>query len=128
MQTVRLASFVVGADLYLVVASPFRVGGPLHLRGPIFATSLQDNMEHTLWLELLHPFTGVKDLYLSAEFSPSIAPALQELAGGRTTEVLPALKNIFLERLQPPGPEGIVKFVAARQLSGHPITVSLWNR
>ena len=88
----------------------------------------KDNMEHTLWLELFHPFTGVKNLYLSAEFSPSIAPALQELAGGRTTEVLPALKNIFLEGLQPPGPEGIVKFVAARQLSGHPITVSLWNR
>ena len=88
----------------------------------------KDNMEHTLWLELLHPFTGVKDLYLSAEFSPSIVPALQELVGGRTTEVFPALKYIFLERFQPPGPEGIVKFVAARQLSGHPISVSLWKR
>jgi hypothetical protein len=49
-------------------------------------------------------------------------PALQE--------VLPALQNIFLEGLQPSGPvqEDLGKFVAARQLSGHPIAVSPWER
>jgi hypothetical protein len=89
----------------------------------------KDDIENTLWQELLHPFSAVKNLYLSQEFAPRIAPALQELVGSRTTEVLPTLENVFLEGLQPSGPdqEGIVKFVAARQLSGHPITVSLWE-
>ena len=89
----------------------------------------KDNIENTLWLELLHPFIAVKNLYLSEKFASCIAPALQELVGGRTTEVLPALQNLFLEGLQPSGPdqEGIVKFVATRQLSGRPITVSLWE-
>ena len=89
----------------------------------------QDNIESTQWLELLHPFSTVKNLYLSKEFALRIAPALQELVGGRTTQVLPTLQNIFLEELQLSGPvhEGIGKFVAARQLSGHPIIVSLWE-
>ena len=90
----------------------------------------QDNIENSLWLELLHPFSTVKNLHLSKEFVPRIAPALQELAEGRTMEMLPTLQNIFLENLGPSGPvhEGIEKFVAARQLSGHSITVSLWER
>ena len=90
----------------------------------------KDNIEDMLWLELLQPFTAMKNLYLSEKFVLRIAPALQELIGGRKIEVMPALENIFLEGLQPSGPgqEGIVKFVAARQLSGHPITVSIWER
>jgi hypothetical protein len=90
----------------------------------------QDNIENSLWLELLHPFIAVKNLYLSKEFARRIVPVLQELVGGRTTEVLPALENIFLKELRPSRliQEGIRKFVAARQLSGHPITVSLWGR
>jgi hypothetical protein len=89
----------------------------------------QDNIENTLWLELLHPFTTVKNLYLCKEFAPRIVPALQELVGSRTTEVLPTLQNIFLEQLQSSGPvqEGIGKFIAARQLFGHSITISLWE-
>ena len=88
------------------------------------------NVENTLWLELLRPFSAVKNLYLSEEFAPHIAPALQELIGSGTIEVLPALQNILLEGLHSSGPvqEGIVKFVAARQLSGYPITVSNWKR
>jgi hypothetical protein len=90
----------------------------------------QDNIENTLWLELLHPFTSVKNLYLSKEFAPRIVAALQELVGGRTTEVLPTLQNIFLEEIQPAGrvQEDIGRFVGARQLSGHSITVSHWQR
>jgi hypothetical protein len=88
-----------------------------------------DNIENTLWLELLHPFTSVKNLYLSWQVSPRIMPALQELIGARTTEVLPTLQNIFLEGLHPPGPvqECIGQFVAARQVAGHPIAISRWE-
>jgi hypothetical protein len=90
----------------------------------------QDNIENALWQELLHPFRTVKKLYLSEEFALRIGPALQELVGGRATEVLPTLENIFLEGLQPSGPvqEGIGKFVAARQVTSHPIVVSRWDR
>ena len=85
----------------------------------------QDDVENTLWLDLLRPFTAVNNLYLSEEFVPRIAPALQELVGGRTTDVLPTLENIFLMGSLPLGPlcEGIVKFVAARLLANHPVTV-----
>ena len=90
----------------------------------------QDNVENTLWLELLHPFAAVKNFYLSKEFVPSIAPALQELVGERTTDVLPTLKNIFLKGFVPTEPlhESIEKFVAARQLTSHPVEVSCWVR
>jgi len=79
-----------------------------------------------LWLELLLPFPMVKNLYLSKHFAPGIAAFLQEIVG---TEVLPSLQNIFVEGLEPSGPfqESIGQFVATRELSGHPITISVEN-
>jgi hypothetical protein len=87
-----------------------------------------DAIENTLWLELLLPFTAVENIFLSEEFAPGVAAALQELIGARITEVLPSLENIFVEGLEPWGPfqENIGPFVAARQLSGHPIAISVW--
>ncbi len=84
-----------------------------------------DAIENTLWLELLLPFPAVKDLYLAKDFAPGIVAGLQEIVG---TEVLPSLQNIFVEGLEPLGPlqESIGQFVAARELSGHPITISEW--
>jgi hypothetical protein len=52
----------------------------------------KENVENNQWLELLRPFTAVKNLYLSEEFESDMASALQELVGGRTTEVLPSLQ------------------------------------
>jgi hypothetical protein len=88
----------------------------------------KDDIENELWLQLLHSFAPVKNLYLSEQFAQRIGPALQELAEGRTTEVLPALQNIFLEGLESSGPvqEGIGKLVAARQVASRPIEVSSW--
>jgi hypothetical protein len=89
----------------------------------------KDNLiENTLWLQLLLPFTAVKNLYLSEDFSRGIAAAVKELTGSRITEVLPSLENIYVQELEPLGPfqENIGQFVAARQLSDHPITVSNW--
>jgi hypothetical protein len=70
----------------------------------------------------------VKNLYLSEPFTIFIGLALQELVGARTTEVLPALQNIFLDGLESSAPvqEGIAKFVAARQVASLPIAVSSW--
>ena len=89
----------------------------------------QDNFESELWLQLLHPFTTVKNLYLSEQIAPRIGSALQELVGGIAIEVFPALQNISLKGFQPSGPvqEGIRQFVSSRQITGRPITVSRWD-
>ena len=90
----------------------------------------QDDFENTQWLDILRPFIAVKNLYVSEQFAPRIALVLQKLVGGGASEVLPKLQNIFLEEIQPSGPvhEGIGQFIDARQLSGHTITVFLWER
>ena len=103
----------------------------LYIReGTYFSPSWQDDIETGQWLELLHQLNTVKYLHISQEFTLHIAPTLQELVGGRVTEVLPDLQTLFLEEAPPPGPvqETIEKFVAARQLAGHPIAVSLRER
>ncbi len=84
-----------------------------------------DDMENTQWLELLRPFTAMKNLYLLKELAPRILPALQGLTGEGLTEVLPALQNIFIDGLEPSGHIQAVigKFVVTGQLSGHPVAV-----
>ena len=87
----------------------------------------QNNIENMLWLELLHPFSAVTNFHLSKEFGELISPALQEaVAEERSTEVLPTLQNIFLSSFQPPGPfpKGIQQFIAARQVTSHPVAAS----
>jgi hypothetical protein len=91
-----------------------------------------DNIENALWLELLHPFRTVKNLYLCEDIAPRIAPALKKLVGSRATEVLPTLQTIFLEEIYHPHLSRLVQediqwFVAARQAS-NPIVVSVWKR
>ena len=95
--------------------------------------STNNNVENIWWLELLRPFPAVKNLYLSKYIAPHVGSALHELVGGSTTDVLPIVQNIFLQGIQPRGPilEGIEEFIAARQHSCQPITVStipLWER
>ena len=98
----------------------------LYMREVTYSSlSWQDDIETGQWLELLHQLTAVKDLRISRKFMPRIAPTLQELVGGRVTEVLPALQTLFLEGTLSSGvQETIDKFVAARKLAGHPIAVS----
>jgi hypothetical protein len=92
-----------------------------------FGLHWQYDIDKNQWLEILHPFTCVKDLYLSWEFVPHIAPALKELFGERITDVLPALQSIFWEGPNPSGPvkEALDKLTDARQ---RPIAVSHWDR
>jgi hypothetical protein len=87
----------------------------------------QDGVDNARWMELLRPFATVKDLVLDELVALSVASSLQEFVGEQETEVLPVLQNIFLEGFcsLDPVPEGIAKFVAARELTGHPIFVHL---
>jgi hypothetical protein len=124
-QLASLAQVCSSSSPPLSTVEHLYVHKPQHMR-----QNWQDDIEITQWLELFHPFTAVKNLYLSEDFASRIASSLQELAGDRIAEALPVLRNLFLEGLQPSGRvhEGIGEFVAARQLSGHPIVVSRWDR
>jgi hypothetical protein len=111
-----LPSFFTLKDLYVFEDRTYRPGQ-------------QESVENDLWLDLSSSFVAVKNLYLSEEFVPHIAPALEELVGIRTKEVFPTLRNIFLEGFQPSGPlhEGIKKFVATRCLIRRPVAISRWD-
>jgi hypothetical protein len=87
---------------------------------------MDDVIENTLWLQLLLPFTAVKNLYLSEVSASTIAAGRQKIVAGRIIELLPSLQNIFVKRLKPRGPlqENLEQLVATRQL---PIAISDWN-
>jgi hypothetical protein len=80
-------------------------------------------------LDLLLPFKAVKDLYISELCEARIALVLQELTGERTTEVLPALQNVLLVGSRQPRhvEKGIAQFISARQLTNHPVAISVWD-
>ena len=101
----------------------------LYIRSSFWRPGWQDVFENRQWLELFHPFTAVKNLYISSEFAPRVVPALKELIGEGVTEVLPALQTLFLEEPLSSGPvqKTVEQFVAARQLAGHLISVSRWK-
>jgi hypothetical protein len=82
-----LPAFSTLEDLYI----PVRQDSRLHM--PV-------NIQNVIWLDLLHAFASVMNLYLSGQVAPHIVPALSELVGARTMQVLPTLQNIFLEELQ----------------------------
>ena len=86
------------------------------------------DMDSSLWLELFRLFIAVQSLRVSGKLVPLVAAALQELSGEKAVEVLPALHSLSLEG---PGPvlvpKGIKTFVAARELSDHPVAVQIRN-
>ena len=91
---------------------------------------VQYDIKNLRWLETFQSFIAVKNLYVSEKFVQGIAHGLGELAEARSMDVLPALGSVFLEGFQSPGPvqAAVGKFVAARQLLGHPVAVSHWNK
>ena len=86
----------------------------------------QDDIENTQWIELLQPFTTVKDLHISKQVTSRVAPALQELSGELVVDLLPGLQNLFVVGLEPSGPvQAIEQFIAARTVSGRPVALHL---
>jgi hypothetical protein len=74
------------------------------------------------WQHLLHQFSAVQTLYVPQELAAHVARALEDITGEMVpdSEVLPSLDLICLTgQLE----SSIEKFVAARRLSGRPITV-----
>jgi len=84
-------------------------------------------VENAQWLKVFRSFFGVKNLHLSKEATLRIALALQELDGGKATEVFPALQNTSSGGPLPSGPvcDAIMQFATARRLYGHFIHISV---
>ncbi|KAH9959135.1 hypothetical protein BJV74DRAFT_872797 [Russula compacta] len=61
-----------------------------------YLRSLQVDMENTQWLEVFRLFTAVRTLYIRGVVPP-VVQALESLAGERTTDMLPALRDIFVD-------------------------------
>ena len=90
----------------------------------------QLHQEHTeedgRWLNVLQPFSAVKNLYPQENTLPSLAYALNDVPEERITEVLPALQGLTMDEPLPPGPidtpsapavqEAIERFIAMRRL------------
>jgi hypothetical protein len=92
-------------------------------------------MENARWLELLHFFAAVENLYLSEGVALCIVLALRELAAREdgAVRMLPALKYLFIEKLgssksahllETTGPR---EFVVAKEFAGHPVVVRRWK-
>ena len=135
------------AQICSSILSPLRTLECLNIGEDHYPPHWYNDMENIQWVELLQPFTLVKDLYLSKNLGPRVLHALDELTRGGVTEVLPALQNIFVDEFDPLGtsptlqydftvgpryPAGVLKtasgkfvLVAPRLglLSGHPVAV-----
>ncbi|KAH8983314.1 hypothetical protein EDB86DRAFT_2833981 [Lactarius hatsudake] len=72
------------------------------------------------WVHLLRQFSAVQTPHVSQGLAGHVALALEDITGGMVDEVLPSLDLIYLED-QPTS--SIEKLVAARRLSGLPVTV-----
>jgi hypothetical protein len=96
-----------------------------HLKILSYRSHWKDAIESTQWLEFLYSFTSVKDLDLSDELLPLIAPALQELGAEGVTEVLPMLQNLSFDGLELSrfAEKAIQQFIDARQRSGHTVAL-----
>jgi len=87
------------------------------------------DMDSSQWLELFRLFVTAQTLHVSKRFVSPVARALQDLTGQTATEVLPVLRTLFLEELQPSGPvhEAMKSFDIARQLSHQPVLIQQWE-
>ena len=84
-------------------------------------------MENTQWLELLQPFTAVRELRLPGTIAQRVALALNEHPLEDATIMMPVLRSIFIGgpsgKLSRSVEEAMSQFLAARQLSDLPVAV-----
>ena len=89
------------------------------------ALEWDEDMENALWLDLLRPFVGLKNLYLFEKFAKRIASALEVVDEGTMADLLPNLQNVFVrwQSLQPSGHirggiSPVWKVIAAQLIGG----------
>ena len=92
----------------------------LQLKAEVEKDGELEGTDDVEWLHLLRQFSTMQTLRVSRELAGYVSLVLEELTGGMVTDLLPFLDSIYLGG-QPAS--SIKKFVAARQLSGRPVTV-----
>ena len=97
----------------------------LDVNGSPMLFSLRDPREtdSAKWLELLRHFRGVRKFEVAGALVPNIASTLEQVTGNMARGILPLLRDLHLDEPQSSTSPSIEPFVAARQLSSHPVTV-----
>src|SRR6266850_2164410 len=93
----------------------------------LYVSMFMPVQESIPWLDIFRPFFAVQSLRVTEERWQSVAPVLRELTGERAMEVLPSLRTLVLGEFQPCAPimAALEPFIAARQLSGHPVAIDI---
>jgi hypothetical protein len=88
------------------------------------------DMVPSQWLELFRLLIAVQSLYVSERLVHHVAAALKEFTLEMAMEVLPALRSLWLEGLQPSGPvqDAIKPYATVRQSTDHPVVIQPWER
>jgi hypothetical protein len=94
--------------------------GHLSINAYDLQPSLRNDLDHIEWLELFHQFTAVESLEVSAQLAGLVADVL-DVTVEMAPELLPTLQLLCLEDLSVGRVE---KFITARQVSGHPVTIA----
>ena len=86
-------------------------------------------LESWRWLDVLLPFTAVKNLYLPGKSTRDVMPALQVVVERGLEGVLPKLENIFMDSTEISGRVMIAigLFDVVRRETGHPVTLFISN-
>jgi hypothetical protein len=89
----------------------------------------QFDIDHNQWMELLLPFTNVKNIFLAEDVALHVITTLQGFCGEEVTQVLPTLRSLLIKGLQPSGltQEAVESFVAAYQCFGHSVAIHHWE-
>jgi hypothetical protein len=72
----QIGNFRCGSGLHVPHSLGWNASHLYICEGEYPLSRWQDDVENDQWLEILHPFTTVKNLYLSKGVVPRIAPAL----------------------------------------------------
>lgn len=93
-----------------------------HLSFDSESEEMEDPLDTSDLLPLLHLFPTVEELRVSGALAEYVATVLENTAEETVIEVMPALKSLWLSNDDKPV-RSIERFLSLRQLSGRPITV-----
>ena len=81
----------------------------------------ENMLDDMLWHELLLPFIGVKELYISSSLTHELSQVLGLDAGGLILELLPELQKLHVPIEMDNANNAFFHFVKTREFVGRPI-------
>ncbi|KAI9445790.1 hypothetical protein BJY52DRAFT_1216558 [Lactarius psammicola] len=89
----------------------------------LFSLRDQRETDSAKWLEILRHFRGVRKFEVTGALVPNIASTLEQVTGNMARGILPFLRDLHLDGSESSTSPSIQPFVAARQISSHPVSV-----